>query len=282
MAYISNIAMALSLNASRLVVTSVTAGSALITTQINMGVASAASPQVAATALVAQAQNPSSAFAVAMIANTATNSAVDTSFVPTMAVVFPCPNGCSGQGTCTAAGTCHCNMKRLGADCSIATNYVVSLAAFSLAFRTVGTAAYFQLSVPSMSRWVGFAIGAKSDGMTGGDYVVLLSSGNSWVLNDMYATSLSSPLQDTVQNFQNITVWMANGGLMASWSRALDTGDSQDNVITNSAMSMSWAVGPSGATAFVKHNTKDAGVLQVNFGAHGLVFFLLCFLLVLF
>lgn len=164
----------------------------------------------------------------------------------------PCPLDCSNpppnagippRGTCDlASGRCHCNPGFLGPACSIY-NYTSNSVPLSLSpahgltltAMTVGDMTHFRLD-STQQNWMSVMVLNAPDeaGLRVGDAATAHwdAMSNQWVLTDQFGHDFqNNPVDDTIQNLMYSAVWMSPTGLVATWSRKLNTQDTQQDQI---------------------------------------------------
>ena len=126
--------------------------------------------------------------------------------------------------------------------------------------------------------WLGFGFGEPTTGhMKGADMMTAYIAGDAVTVDDRYALFVSAKVANGVQDYTGLTAvkdktndWTIEWGLEADGvttvyaKRALDTGDTQDRVIsTTSAMRIVWAYGDEDSVAY--HGAKR-GSTEILFG----------------
>eukprot|EP00475_Leptophrys_vorax_P035021 TRINITY_DN5728_c0_g1_i1.p1 TRINITY_DN5728_c0_g1~~TRINITY_DN5728_c0_g1_i1.p1 ORF type:complete len:1218 (+),score=288.28 TRINITY_DN5728_c0_g1_i1:1291-4944(+) len=75
-------------------------------------------------------------------------------------------------------------------------------------------------------------------------YTGYINSAGAAVVIDGSSSTFSIPVYDTIQSISNVTGASVNGVVTISFSRLLNTSDSQDQAITTTPLLVGWAVGP--------------------------------------
>jgi hypothetical protein len=139
-----------------------------------------------------------------------------------------------------------------------------------------GAMIHFRLEAPT-TNWFAVSWGAdtKGDGMTNMDMAVAYASGNGqWVLEDQYGSNgHSRPALDAVQSFQHAAVWRpdaAVNAMVATWSRMLDTADTQDvPIVAGAPTNVYFAIGPAPQYGMAHQNVEGNGAAMMTGVAFG-------------
>jgi hypothetical protein len=135
---------------------------------------------------------------------------------------------------------------------------------------------HFRLEVPT-TNWFAVSWGAdtKGDGMTNMDMAVAYASANGqWVLEDQYGSNgHSRPALDAKQSFLNVAVWRpdpAVNAMVATWSRMLDTADTQDvPIVPGAPTNVYFAIGPAPTYGMAHQNVEGNGAAMLTGVAFG-------------